>query len=1006
MPDERRVKTQNPRGYTVQIRVAETDEIVGTGVAVDAHRVVTSAHVVEDAGVAPRAGGDGRVDIYYPQAAGSRDDKTRGARVEACFEAYDDDVVLLALEESAPIGPERYADLGYAEPSAGHRFRAYGYKRLGKYQAGHAYGIVMGCVESPPNLMLQVDPVELNSPHLDSGMSGAGVLDMKRNLVVGLVSEVNYAPDDKNRDVGWAVDAKVLIFDPLNLQLVEFRRPKERVASPPELPDPRHGLLRPKEPVALHGAPAVLEEWVGREELLAALTWDWRDTETTITVLAGFGGEGKSSVARKWLSQLPRQTAPDAVFWWSFYGEPDVETFFEALLDYLGGGCIDPRDVPSTSGRMELAARMLRGGRYLLVLDGFEVMQHQQGDDYGFVKSSDLRCFLEYLAAPEGETFTLITSRAPLLDLLPYTTATQRDVTRLNPTAGRALLRALGVKGPDRALNGVVRAWDGHALTLSLLGSLLVERYDGDVRHLDDLPPPTENEDRYERVHRVLRRYDEHLTEAERAFLERFSAFRTPVRQEAIKRVCTSADRRESEGASVSASYSLLPGVAALPSLLDRLIAYRLLKHDSRADTYTTHPLIRNHYLALFTQGDEGETQATHERIKEYYLELADDTPLTPSLDDLRPLIEVVHHACRAGEYDEAYRICRRRIYQGKRATLTYQLGAYETALRLMLEFFPDGDTSREPKVSEPRAKTWVMNATGVCLMVLGRLDEAVSVFRHKNALAVTEGLLGSAGIGYRNMAALYYFKGMLAEGSRAALKALAISRQTGNQRSRYASLGWQAWIAHLRGDLDAASTTFNQVQPLDPGANEDPHYIFGFLRTRLAEHLRQMGNVEGAQRVIKENLERCQQHRWLSGLSLSHRILGDLKAECGDHTAARSHYDHSLMIAHSVTFRPALIEALLARGWWTARYGDLLDLQGWSDLAFSDLREALSYVVDGGYRIYEASTRVALAHAHLAAGATDHACREAEQAHQMSKQMGYYWGQVEAEEMLSELGR
>jgi hypothetical protein len=166
-------------------------------------------------------------------------------------------------------------------------------------------------------------------------------------------------------------------------------------------------------------------------------------------------------------------------------------------------------------------------------------MQHQEGDDYGMLRSTDLRAFLEYLAAPGHETFTVITSRAPLLDLLPYTTATQRDVTRLSAADGRALLRALGVKGPNQDLDRVVRAWDGHALTLSLLGGLLAERYeDGDIRHLDDLPAPTADEDRYTRVHRVLRRYDEHLTETERAFLKVFSAFRTPVTREAIARVC------------------------------------------------------------------------------------------------------------------------------------------------------------------------------------------------------------------------------------------------------------------------------------------------------------------------------------------------------------------------------------------------------------------------------------------------------------------------------------
>jgi hypothetical protein len=59
-------------------------------------------------------------------------------------------------------------------------------------------------------------------------------------------------------------------------------------------------------------------------------------------------------------------------------------------------------------------------------------------------------------------------------------------------------------------------------------------------------------------------------------------------------------------------------------------------------------------------------------------------------------------------------------------------------------------------------------------------------------------------------------------------------------------------------------------------------------------------------------------------------------------------------------------------------------------DQAFSDLNEALGYAVDGGYRLYEADIRVALAWAHLAAGDRQAARAEAERAQHMSADMGY----------------
>jgi len=142
----------------------------------------------------------------------------------------------------------------------------------------------------------------------------------------------------------------------------------------------------------------------------------------------------------------------------------------------------------------------------------------------------------------------------------------------------------------------------------------------------------------------------------------------------------------------------------------------------------------------------------------------------------------------------------------------------------------------------------------------------------------------------------------------------------------------------------------------------------------------------------------------------MCHRVLGDLDADSRQHDSARAHYDEALKIARGITRRDVLIEALLARGRWAARHQDLTGFGNLSGLASSDLNEALAYAVDGGYRIYEADIRVALAWAHLAAGEPDRARQEAlrraqdeaERAQRMSADMGYHWGQVDAAEVLA----
>jgi len=490
------VRLQNLRDCTVQIRHAETDAMVGTGIAVSMDgKIVTCAHVVAAAGVHPRAGGpipghweliwesiwgrkpdaladagDAEVGVYFPQARGG-EEKSRRARVAACFPQHDDDVVLLQLTDGpAPLGPEQIAILGTADTSGGHGFRSYGYRRLEDYIAGWAHGKILGCVECPEGRILLTEPVELESQQINQGMSGAAVLDIDRNLVVGVVSEF-WLPSDRSlrdRDTAWAVDARVLTFDPLNLPLRDEDLPKRAAPEPKTDVEAARAAVAPDLGLAWNNAPPPLEEWVGREELLRAISRDWADPERHVTGLIGFGGEGKSSLGRQAVKNILKGDSPppisgegpgvgakpDGVFWWGFYTRPSVDEFFEAALAYMSGGRIDPRQIPSSSAKAAFIAGMLtKGGCYIFILDGLEVMQHQEGDQYGLLKSADLRQFLSYFAAPGHQSFCLITSRAPVLDLMEY--IHHLHPPRRDPPQPRRRARPAAQGGGERPRRGL-----------------------------------------------------------------------------------------------------------------------------------------------------------------------------------------------------------------------------------------------------------------------------------------------------------------------------------------------------------------------------------------------------------------------------------------------------------------------------------------------------------------------------------------------------------------------
>jgi len=999
MMPEKRVVTQNPREFTVSIRKLPGKEIVGTGLAVSLDgQVVTCAHVVKAAGVNPKILCGAEVGVYFPKAR-TGEEPLRRATVAGFFPEHDDDLVLLKLTDGpTPLAPEQMPTLGRARYSQGNKFRSYGYRSLAKYLAGWAEGLIHGHVE-PPEGKYQEEPVQLSSPEINRGMSGSGVLDLERNLVVGVVSETWFAnATGKDRDTAWAVDARLLSLAPLGLPLQDEGLPKKEAPTPSVAPQATAtAAAAPRPGMKLINAPPLVAEWVGREDLLRGLDDDWTDPGRQMTGLIGFGGEGKSSLARRWLEELgvnPNLPQPQGVFWWGFYEKRSVEEFLAAALSFFSAGRLDPRDYTSTLAQAHLVAGILATGRYLLVLDGLEVLQHQEGDRYGELVSQDLKEFLQFLAAPGQGSFCLITSRAPLMDLLAYTTYGEREVERLSPAEGLALLEHLGVEGPEEEIAALVAQWEGHALTLGLVGSFLAEKFGGDVKRAAELPAPTAGESGYEKVERLLRHYDCILTDAEREFLTLFSAFRLPVPEAALGPVF----RKEPGVAGLNAALADL-GEAEFAALLKHLGNCRLLRFNENSWEYTIHPLIRGHYVRRLGALKEQNLQAAqglHLRIKDYYLEKAGEPPEFPTLKELSPYLEAVHHACQAEEFDEAENIRWEEIYQPDRFVLVHQLGAYEIDLWLWTEFFPGGDLDRDPQVSDRRKQGVILNNLGLALMNLGRLAEATGFYQRNIEIKQEIKDWRGASITYQNLAQLHTFLGELAPARQAAVKAVRYAREAKNLSEQRYSLVYEGWAAHLQGGLKAAATAFGEANALEKRIDHSIKFLYGRLGILYAEHLRLNGEEELARQVTEANLKICKEYRWRADLCCCYRLLGELAA--AQESEAREHFYRALELARSVSIRDVLLAALAARGRWLARQGE-------AAAARRDLEEGLGYAVACGYRIYEVDLRVGLALAHLKAGNPVAARQEADLALTMSREMGYYWGEKDAQEVLAALG-
>src|SRR5262249_53061287 len=94
--------------------------------------------------------------------------------------------------------------------------------------------------------------------------------------------------------------------------------------------------------------------------------------------------------------------------------------------------------------------------------------------------------------------------------------------------------------------------------------------------------------------------------------------------------------------------------------------------------------------------------------------------------------------------------------------------------------FFPGGDLSQDPLVSQEEDKSFLLNRVGTCLGNLGRLAEATRFYERSIAGTLAQQDWHNASIDYRNLAAMQFPRGALDDGERSAREALALSRRAG----------------------------------------------------------------------------------------------------------------------------------------------------------------------------------------------------------------------------------
>jgi tetratricopeptide (TPR) repeat protein len=763
--------------------------------------------------------------------------------------------------------------------------------------------------------------------------------------------------------------------------------------------------------VSLARLPSTHPDLFGRKPELALLDAAWADPQVNVLCLVAWGGVGKTALVNRWLLDMgpANYHGAERVLGWSFYSQGAAEgrqvsadPFIAHALDWFG----DPDPAHGTPwDKGERLAELVKQRRTLLILDGLEPLQNPPPVEIGRIKDPGLCCLLRELAR-HNPGLCIVTTRLPVDDLKDFSsgTAVQKDLEHLSPEAGAAYLKHLGVKGTQAELRQASREFGGHALALTLLGSLLRDAYDGDVRCRKEVGPLEGDAEHGGHAAQVMASYERWFGEGpERAILWMMGLFDRPAEGGALAALRAPPPIPGLTDLLFHASDRKGLGALFRPKVVEplsdqewtRAVAVlrraRLLaaRDPAQPDTLDCHPLVREHFGEGLRAGNPKAWQEAHGRLYEYYKSRAPEYPDT--VEEMAPLYAAVAHGCQAGRHQEAYdQVYCERIRRWNEHFSLKKLGAFGSELAVLSGFF-DPPWRRTMDNLREDTKASVLNQAGSCLGALGRLAEAAQPMQAGLEARIAQKDWGNAAIGAGNLSELTLTAGDLAQAVRYAEQSVALADRSGEAFLRMGFRTTLAETLHQAGRTAEAEALFRQAEALQQERQPGFPLLYSLWGYRYCDLLLDQGQWVEVLRRVGQTLEWAeQQQKSLLDIALQHLSLGRaslLQAQAegtGNFSTAAAHLDRAMDGLRRAGQQDELPFGLLARAALRRVTQDYRR-------ARADLEEALSIATRGGMRLHEADCHLEFARLHLACGEGRQAQASLDKAKAMIQAMGYH---------------
>jgi tetratricopeptide (TPR) repeat protein len=469
---------------------------------------------------------------------------------------------------------------------------------------------------------------------------------------------------------------------------------------------------------------------VGRTADLQALDDAWDSETTNVLTMRASGGVGKSSLLGLWLGKMAadRFRGANSVFGYCFEGTAG-DGFIESALQKFGDP--DPTlGTPEDKGKR--LATIVGKQRGLLVLDGFQAVQQQEGQ-IGKIVSPAIRELIIGLAH-RNRGLCIIGTRLPILDIayLAETTAPVRVLENCSREGGAAILKTLGVVGPREELERASEEVGGHALTLHLLGSYLAEIEGGDVSRRDGIKFISEDHEHGGQADRMLQAYEEHLHKDRHpalSLLRIVSLFIGPVEPEAIDRLLEKPPIAGLTDDLVELSATQRKWLVAYLREHGLLVPAKLAADPLALEM---HPLIREFFASRLEESQPKAYRAGHMRLFYFYRRSAPADPKTTT--QMRKFYYAVCHGCAAMRFGDALTsVYWPTIKRNEQSYNTRILGAFAADLFVLRYFyFRPWQRLHDGVSSDFRGRIYY--ETAFDLRAIGRLKESLESMKQSLA--------------------------------------------------------------------------------------------------------------------------------------------------------------------------------------------------------------------------------------------------------------------------------